>query len=184
MQKLKKITTLEELRTAKRELQLKHKVTKREIIHNFGTTTTNAKDFLLKRVALPVGGVAAAAYGIGKLTGNGNEPDTAYVNGQQVQLKRADDKDTALLFPLLLGIGRMVFNRYKQNRMVDRISHRTAAAVLQGDVPPPPSGGDDASHTNTGRPTPSEKRAPSAVQSPAPTPHRATIVDGVIHPVS
>lgn len=184
MQKLKKITTLEELRTAKRELQLKHKVTKREIIHNLGTTTTNAKDFLLKRVALPVGGVAAAAYGIGKLTGNGNEPDTAYVNGQQVQLKRANDKDSALLFPLLLGIGRMVFNRYKQNRMVDRISHRTAAAVLQGDVPPPPSGGDDASNTTTGRATPTGTTGALSVQEPTPTPRRATVVNGVIHPVS
>ena len=181
MQPLKKITTLEELRTAKRELQLKHKVTKREIVHNLGTTTTNAKDFLLKRVALPVGGVAAAAYGIGKLTGSKDEPDTAYVNGQQVKLKRADDQNGALLFPLLLGIGRMVFNRYKQNRMVDRISHRTAAAVLQGDVPPPPAGGDDATNTTTGHPTPTDT---ASTVPTTPTPRRATIVDGVIHPVA
>lgn len=169
MQALKKITTLEELRTARKELRLKHQVTKREIVHNFGTTTTNAKDFFLKRVALPLGGAAAAAYGIGKLAGSKQEADTAYVNGQEVKLKKANDGSGAILLPALLAVGKALFNRYKQNQMVDRISHRTAKAVLDGDVPPAPEGGDDSSNTTTGQPvigsTPTVATAPRRTRS-------------------
>lgn len=178
MQPLKKITTLEELRIARKELRLKHKVTKREIVHNFGATTTNAKDLLLKRVALPVGGAAAAVYGISKLAGNGQKADTAYVNGQQVRLQRADDDSGLLILPALMSIGKLLFNRYKQNKMVDRISHRTAKAVLQADVPPAPKGGDDASNTSTGR-------APVSATTPV-APARstnATVINGSAHPV-
>ena len=180
MQPLKKITTLEELRRTRKELRMKHTVTKREIVHNFGTTTTNFKDFLLKRVALPVGGAAAAVYGISKLTGNHHETDTAYVNGRELQLKRADDDNNGtLLMTALLGVGRLVYNRYKQNRMVDRISHRTAKAVLEGDVPPAPKGGDTAANTTTGtNPKHQSVAKPTSVQ----TGGKAKIVNGVVHP--
>lgn len=181
MQPLKKITTLEELRRTRKELRMKHTVTKREIVHNFGTTTTNFKDFLLKRVALPVGGAAAAVYGISKLTGNHHETDTAYVNGREVQLKRADDDNNGtLLMTALLGVGRLVYNRYKQNRMVDRISHRTAKAVLEHDVPPAPKGGDDASNTTTGEHPNTDTGRVSSTVTARP---RARVVNGTVHPV-
>ena len=178
MQPLKKITTIEELRTARKELRLKHKVTKREIVHNFGATTTNAKDLLLKRIALPVGGAAAAVYGISKLTGNSQKADTAYVNGQQVKLQRADNDSGLLVLPALMSIGKLLYNRYKQNRMVDRISHRTARAVLNGDVPPAPEGGDDASNTSTGK-------APHNTATTVPTTRRtkATVINSSAYPV-
>ena len=180
MQPLKNITTLEELRRTRKELSLKHRITKREIVHNFGTTTTNVKDLLLKRIALPVGGVAAAAYGISKLPGSRSEHDTAYVNGQQVQLQRADDGNSTVVMTALLGIGRLLYNRYKQNRMVDRISHRTAKAVLEHDVPPAPKGGDDASNTTTGEHPNTDTGRVSSTVTARP---RARVVNGTVHPV-
>lgn len=63
----RKIETLEELRHARRVLQLKQEVTKREFAHSLGTTRTNLGSFLVKKVALPVGGAILAGKGMGAL---------------------------------------------------------------------------------------------------------------------
>lgn len=69
----RKIETLEELRHARRVLQLKQEVTKREFAHSLGTTRTNLGSFLVKRVALPVGGAILAGKGLGALLGGNND---------------------------------------------------------------------------------------------------------------
>ena len=141
MQEISKITSLEELQNARRELELTHKVTKREIVHNFGTTTTNFKDFLLKRVALPVGAGAAAIYGISKLTKDDHE-ETVMINGRQVRLetgKREHHSSGFAIAPLLLGIGKLLLDRYKQDRMVDAITEQTVEAVREANDPSTPA---------------------------------------------
>ena len=66
----RKITSLEELRHAKRVLQLKQEVTKREFAHSLGTTRDNLGNVLLKKVVLPVGGVLLAKKGISMAASN------------------------------------------------------------------------------------------------------------------
>lgn len=66
MKKSKNITTLEALRAQKRQLELEGKVTQREFAHSIGTMNSNLKDFLVNKVAIPVGVVGILAYGIKK----------------------------------------------------------------------------------------------------------------------
>ena len=70
----RKIESLEELRHAKRVLQLKQEVTKREFAHSLGTTRDNLGSFLVKNVALPIGGAFVASKGMGAVLGKlGNQ---------------------------------------------------------------------------------------------------------------
>lgn len=75
----RKIESLEELRHAKRVLQLKQEVTKREFAHSLGTTRDNLGSFMIKNVALPLGGAILASKGIGKVLGQFSEKQPAYV---------------------------------------------------------------------------------------------------------
>ena len=64
----KQITTLEDLHREQRKLELQMEVTKREFAHSLGTTRNQLKDFLLNKVALPVGVAGLAAVSIKKMT--------------------------------------------------------------------------------------------------------------------
>ena len=58
----KKIGSLEELQQRKKELDLEVAVSQRELAHSLGTNRVNLNEFLLKKIALPVGGAIAAAW--------------------------------------------------------------------------------------------------------------------------
>lgn len=69
------IRTLAQLQEEKQKLKMQMEVSKREFIHSFGYTKTQAKDFLIKKVALPAGALGLATIGISKLTST-NSTDT------------------------------------------------------------------------------------------------------------
>jgi len=62
-----KITSLAELRTRKKELSMETELAKREFAHTLGTTRDNMSNFLVKNVALPVGGGLAGLFLLTKL---------------------------------------------------------------------------------------------------------------------
>ncbi|WP_116127641.1 hypothetical protein [Lewinella sp. IMCC34183] len=51
-----KITTLAELKKRKKQVRMESELAKREFAHSIGTTRNNTTQFLLKKVAAPVGG--------------------------------------------------------------------------------------------------------------------------------
>lgn len=62
-----KITSLSELKTRKKEVRMETELAKREFAHTIGTTKDNLGNFLLKKVALPVGGGLAGLVVLSKL---------------------------------------------------------------------------------------------------------------------
>ncbi len=64
------INSLAELQAEKKKLKMQMEVSKREFFHSFGYTKTQAKDFLVKKVALPAGALGLATVGVSKLTAN------------------------------------------------------------------------------------------------------------------
>ena len=72
------IHTLAQLQKEKQQLKIQMEVSKSAFIHSLGSTKTQTKDFLMKKVALPVGALGLATMGISKLT-SGKE--TATKNG-------------------------------------------------------------------------------------------------------
>jgi len=62
-----KITSLAELKTRKKEVRMETELAKREFAHTIGTTKDNLSNFLLKKVALPVGGGFAGLFVLSKL---------------------------------------------------------------------------------------------------------------------
>lgn len=75
-----KIRTLAELQAEKTKLKMQIEVSKREFIHSFGSTKTQAKSFLVKKVALPAGVLGLTTLGISKIAGSPSESS----NGQVV----------------------------------------------------------------------------------------------------
>lgn len=67
MSKPQNIQTFAELEERKKELDLEVNVSKRELAHSLGTSKVNLNDFLLKRVALPVGGAIVGLYVVTKI---------------------------------------------------------------------------------------------------------------------
>ena len=66
------IRTLTQLQEEKKKLKMEMEVSKRAFISSFGTTQTQAKDFFLKKVALPATTVGLATMGVKQLVGNSN----------------------------------------------------------------------------------------------------------------
>lgn len=60
---MKSIHTLSDLKKKKKQLRLEMKVAKRAFIHGFGTTRTQAKEMLFKKVVAPVGIASLLSYG-------------------------------------------------------------------------------------------------------------------------
>ena len=65
-----KISSLAALEAEKQKTKMQMEVTKRAFFHSFGYTKTQAKSFLVKKVALPAGAIGVAAVGINKMTNN------------------------------------------------------------------------------------------------------------------
>lgn len=51
-----KITSLAELKIRQKQIRMESKIAKREFAHSMGTSRENLGHFLLKKVALPIGG--------------------------------------------------------------------------------------------------------------------------------
>lgn len=62
-----KITNLRELEKRKKELRLESTLIRRELAHSMGTSRENFSTFLLKRVAIPVGGTGLALFVLNKI---------------------------------------------------------------------------------------------------------------------
>ncbi|NJC28405.1 hypothetical protein [Neolewinella antarctica] len=69
MSKSQNIHTFDELEKRKRELELEVEVSQRELAHSLGTSKVNLNDFLLKKVALPIGGAIVGVFMISKIFG-------------------------------------------------------------------------------------------------------------------
>ena len=67
MKKPQDISSYEELQQRKKELDLEVEVSRRELAHSLGTSRVNLNEFLLKKIALPIGGAVAAAWLVPKL---------------------------------------------------------------------------------------------------------------------
>ncbi|MEL7162455.1 MAG: hypothetical protein AAFN92_16975 [Bacteroidota bacterium] len=78
MSKAKHITSLNELKQRQRELDLEVEVSKREFSHSVGASRENLGDFLLKSVALPVGGLILGVYLTRKVLRSRPEPEVIY----------------------------------------------------------------------------------------------------------
>ncbi len=65
-----KIKTLVELEQEKKKVKMQMEVSKRAFIHSFGTTQTQAKNFLMKKVAIPAGAVGLVTMGANELLSN------------------------------------------------------------------------------------------------------------------
>ena len=70
MSKPQNISSYEELEERKRELELEVEVSQRELAHSLGTSRVNLNDFIMKKIALPIGGAVAAVWLIGKMRGS------------------------------------------------------------------------------------------------------------------
>ncbi|OAV42937.1 hypothetical protein [Lewinella sp. 4G2] len=101
MSESKHIHTFQELEERKRELELEVEVSKRELAHSLGTSKVNLNDFLLKKVALPIGGAIAGVYLISKLTGGKkNEPTHEYHEKTIVREVPAGDEVAKYHYPV------------------------------------------------------------------------------------
>jgi len=105
-----KITTLAELQAAKKKLQMQQEVAKREFFHSFGLTKTQAKDFLLTRVALPASALGLASFGIKKIAGGSQ-------NDHQTVIKKSDTSFFLKLMPLVLPLIRAYFAKEERVKM-------------------------------------------------------------------
>ena len=104
MSKPQNISSYEELEERKRELELEVEVSQRELAHSLGTSRVNLNDFIMKKVALPIGGAVAAVWLIGKMRGNKPRHTHEYhettiikeVPGKKKKKKSKDWRDEAV----------------------------------------------------------------------------------------
>ena len=106
-----KITSLAELKTRKKQVRMETELAKREFAHSVGTTRENTSQFLLKKVAMPVGGGLLGLFVLSSLFSSGNKqpviketkvihewPDgTPYVEGKRRNKRFGFKKFTALM---------------------------------------------------------------------------------------
>lgn len=67
MSQAQNISTFAELEERTREIELEVEVSQRELAHSLGTSRNDLNNFLLKRVALPIGGAIAGIWIFSKL---------------------------------------------------------------------------------------------------------------------
>lgn len=108
-----KITSLAELQKRKKQVRMESELAKREFAHSVGTTRENTGQFLLKKVAVPVGGGILGLFVLSSLFSSGNSnkqpviketkvihewPDgTPYVPGKSRNSRFGFKKFTALM---------------------------------------------------------------------------------------
>lgn len=69
----KNITTIEELEREQEKLKMTMKITRQEFARSIGTNKTQLKDFMLKKVALPVGAVGVGVSALSKFTSSSDK---------------------------------------------------------------------------------------------------------------
>lgn len=94
------IRTLAELQAEKQKLKMQMEVSKREFVHSFGFTKNQAKDFLIKKVALPAGALGLATMGISKLTADNS------TSNQNVVVKSSNSSFFLKIMPIVLPMVR------------------------------------------------------------------------------
>jgi len=110
-----KIRTLIQLEEEKKKLKMEMEVSKRAFIHSFGTTQTQAKDFFLKKVALPATTVSLATMGIKQFVGNSNSNPSRYYASN-------NKKNFFLLklLPLAIPVVQSVFTKSKYFQLLPK----------------------------------------------------------------
>ena len=98
MSKPQNISSYEELEERKRELELEVEVSQRELAHSLGTSRVNLNDFIMKKIALPIGGAVAAVWLIGKMRGSKPQHtheyhETTIIKEVPGKKKKKKDKD-------------------------------------------------------------------------------------------
>lgn len=71
----KNITSLEELEKEQEKLKIMMKVTKQEFVRSFANNQIHAKDFLLKKVAIPVGAAGLGFAAVKSMTSPNHNHD-------------------------------------------------------------------------------------------------------------
>ena len=94
MSKPANISTYDELELRKKELDLEVEVSQRELAHSLGTSRVNLNDFLLKKIALPIGGAVAGVWLLSKFTGRKNR-HTHTIHETKIVEKAQSDGDQA-----------------------------------------------------------------------------------------
>lgn len=74
------IKTLAQLEKEKKKLKMQIEVSKRAFIHSFGTTQSQAKDFLVKKVAIPASAVGLATVGVNQFMSSASSPKNTGTN--------------------------------------------------------------------------------------------------------
>lgn len=98
-----KIRTLAELQAEKTKLKLQMEVAKREFIHSFGTTKSQAKGFLVKKVALPASALGLATIGMSKLASSSS-------NNANDEASPKNDNFFLKMMPILLPLIRVMLS--------------------------------------------------------------------------
>lgn len=75
MVKRESLSSLQSLRKRKKELELEMELSKRELAHSMGIMRTDLKEYVLKRIVLPVSAAGVGLYAVSKLMSGGEEPD-------------------------------------------------------------------------------------------------------------
>ncbi len=73
------IRTLDQLKQEKQKIKMEMEVSKKAFINSFGTTKSQAKDFLVKKVAIPAGAVGLVTLGAKQFLSS-NSPRNQVVN--------------------------------------------------------------------------------------------------------
>ena len=95
----KHIHSFAELEERKRALELEVEVSKRELAHSLGTSKVNLNDFLLKKVALPIGGAVVGLWMISKIKGK-KQPTKEYHEKTIVREINRDDEVAKYHYPV------------------------------------------------------------------------------------
>ena len=85
-----KITSLDELKRRKKEIRMESTLAQREFAHSIGTTKGNAGNFLLKRVALPVGGALLGTMVLANLLSSGSDKKQPVIKETRVVHEHPD----------------------------------------------------------------------------------------------
>ncbi len=90
------ISSLSELRERKKELRMDMELSKREFAHSIGTNRSNVSNFLLKKVAAPVGGAGLALLFLNKvLSSSGSDKGRETIRETRVIHQYPDGKPVA-----------------------------------------------------------------------------------------
>lgn len=96
------INTLDELRSERKKLRLVNAVTKQELAKSMGLMQESAKDFAIKKIAIPLGAAGIGSLVVKNLMEDGEEDKGTHVNTGEVHYHKNDG--SSIVKKLLLAL--------------------------------------------------------------------------------